>query len=291
LEALAIPNQSRVAVYYGKEWGIADLRGTRRAVVVVRWGGRRHDVATTPSARENPSNPFLNSAARTMDGPMRTANVAAHAVGGFARGVNGLARGVNGLAHAVNGLAYAVDGLARAVNGLAHAVNGLAHAVNGLVHAVNGLARAVNGLARAMNGLARVVNGLARAVNGPARAVNGLARMANGVTSVVIRSDHAVICSVLAVIRPHDTERSAGDGFKRGMSKSSKERHPKAVFDADWRVHRSPARASHGQDHESVLCEVVDCPAFSPFMQELRVGYMENLNEERAGPRARDRGA
>jgi uncharacterized protein YoxC len=139
-----------------------------------------------------------------MDGPMSTENGPAHAV--------------NGLAPAVNGLAPAVNGLVHAVNGLARAVNGLARAVNGLAHAVNGLARVVNGLARAVNGLAGTVNGLARAVNGLARVVNGLTRTANGVTSVLIRSDHAVICPALAVIRPHDTERSAEDGFKRGYT-------------------------------------------------------------------------
>jgi hypothetical protein len=69
-----------------------------------------------------------------------------------------------------------------------------------------------------VNGLARVVNGLARAVNGLARTANALACTLNEVTIVVIRSDHAVICAALAVIRPHDTERSADDGFKRGYT-------------------------------------------------------------------------
>jgi hypothetical protein len=111
-----------------------------------------------------------------------------------------------------------MDGPMRMANVAAHAVSGFARGVNGLAHAVNGLARAVNGLVHAGNGLARVVNGLARGMNGLARVVNGLARTANEVTRVVIRSDHAVICSALAVIRPHDTKRSAEDGFKRGYT-------------------------------------------------------------------------
>jgi hypothetical protein len=40
-------------------------RGTRR---------RRRDVDNDSNTGDKPSNPFLNSAARTMDGPMSTAN-------------------------------------------------------------------------------------------------------------------------------------------------------------------------------------------------------------------------
>jgi hypothetical protein len=70
---------------------------------------------------------------------------------------------------------------------------------------------------------------------------------------VVIRSDHAVVCSALAVIRPHHAVSYA------------------ASVQPALHMVRVMNR---------FFGEVVDCPAFSPFMQELRVGYMEILNEE-----------
>jgi hypothetical protein len=64
------------------------------------------------------------------------------------------------------------------------------------------------------------------------------------------------------------------------MGKSSKKRHPKAILTPIGEYIEVQPALHMIRIMNRFFGEVVDCPAFSPFMQELRVGYMEILNEE-----------